>query len=438
MKITEIGAEEFDKIAKTHELANPWQTSNFGKAATALGYDVIYLGFEEGTSIIGCTLLLLKQVYLGQSISYAPRGILIDYSDFKKTETIFKTLKDYLSSHKIMAFTMDPPIILNVRNKNGSAKQDSNSVDKKLDAIIHGGEIIKANPDATSIVNLLLKKIDFEYRGQNLYFEGILPRWYGITNLPITSKTLLSKMDKRSRNKLRKAIKLGIEILRDDTKNVEVFYKIATQNNNKPIEYYKNFIENNNNCEVYLARINSEKYVNNSKVLYERELERNEKINRVIQERSTKGKSIAKILNQKMESDKIINGYKEHLVKSTLTLKNYPKGKIIAYCIVTKDGNNISIFEDGFLREHNNLPAVALLRWKILDHYSKSNFRTFNFGAVTGDFNRRNNQMYGLNQARLSLRGSILEYIGEFGIMTNKTMYNLYQATVTERENFKL
>ena len=34
------------------------------------------------------------------------------------------------------------------------------------------------------------------------------------------------------------------------------------------------------------------------------------------------------ILNQKMESDKIINSFKEHLVISTQTLKDYPDGKI--------------------------------------------------------------------------------------------------------------
>ena len=91
---------------------------------------------------------------------------------------------------------MDPPIILTIRNKYGALKQMNNGVDKKLDAIIHGGEIVKANPYAKDIVNFLLKKMDFDYRGQNLFFEGILPRWYAVTNLPINARTLLSKMEK--------------------------------------------------------------------------------------------------------------------------------------------------------------------------------------------------------------------------------------------------
>ena len=46
--------------------------------------------------------------------------------------------------------------------------------------------------------------------------------------------------------------------------------------------------------------------------------------------------------------------------------------------------------------------------------------------------------MYGINQARLSLRGNVLEYIGEFGIMTNRAMYNLYLASVIDRHKFKI
>lgn len=438
MKIVELKAEEFDSYAKAHDYSNPWQTSNFGKAAEALGYNTMYLGIEDGGSIKGCTLLLTKSAYLGQSISYAPRGPLIDFDDYKFTEKALKMLKDYLNDKKIMSFTMDPPVILSVRNSHGELKQDSSGVDKKLDAILHGGDVVKANPYARNIIEVIRRKANYEYRGENLYFEAILPRWYAITTLPINARTLLSKIDKRARTKLRKAAKLGIEILRDDTKDIKNIYNITKECFNRPIEYYQNFIENNEDCEVYLARINSEKYVNNSKVLYEREIEKNEVINRRIQQRNNKGRSMQKLINQKMESDKIINSYKEHLVQSTQTLKDYPNGKIIAVCIVTKSGNNISIFEDCYLKEHHNLPAIALLRWKILEHYSNSNFRTFNFGAITGNFNKKENKMYGLNSARLSLRGNVLEYIGEFGVMTNKTMYNLYQASVRERVNFKI
>ena len=439
MKIVELSPIDFDNYAKTSEYANPYQTSSFGRAAETLGYSVLYLGFEEGLAIKGVTLLLTKMVYLGQSVSYAPRGPLIDYQDYNFAEDVFVTLKSYLNGRKIMSFTMDPPVILSIRNKYGALKENSNNVDKKLDAILHGGEIIKANPYAKDIVNFLLKKIKFDYRGQNLFFEGILPRWYSVTNLPINSKTLLAKMDKRARTKLRKAAKLGVEILKDETKNIDAIYEIAQEKFDRPIEFYRNLILDNPDCEIYIARVNSEKYVNNSKILYEREIERNEILNRIIQEKNATGKNMHRSLNQKMESDRIISGFKEHLVTSTQTLKDYPDGRIIAMCIVIKNGsNNVCIFEDGFLKQYSNLNAAFLLRWKVIEQYSNSNFRTFIFGEITGGFDPRRNPLYGLNESKLALRGSILEYIGEFGIMTNKTMYNLYLASMGNQTIFKI
>ena len=139
-----------------------------------------------------------------------------------------------------------------------------------------------------------------------------------------------------------------------------------------------------------------------------------------------------------MESDRIINNFKEHLVNSTQTLKDYPDGRIIAMCIVIKDKNNVSIFEDGYLKQYSNLNAAFLLRWKVIEQYSSINLRTFNFGEITGGFDIRRNPLHGLNEAKLALRGSIMEYIGEFGIMTNKTMYNLYQTTNGNQQVFKL
>ena len=57
MRIVTLTPEDFDIHAKDHELANPWQTSNFGRAVETLGYSTMYLGFEDGMTIKGVVLL---------------------------------------------------------------------------------------------------------------------------------------------------------------------------------------------------------------------------------------------------------------------------------------------------------------------------------------------------------------------------------------------
>ena len=98
MKIVELTPQDFDIYAKDHELANPWQTSNFGHAAEALGYNTMYLGIEDGMAIKGVALLLTKVVYLGQSVSYSPRGPLLDYEDYKFVE---EAIKVFLEEYKL-------------------------------------------------------------------------------------------------------------------------------------------------------------------------------------------------------------------------------------------------------------------------------------------------------------------------------------------------
>lgn len=439
MKVRELTVDEFDNFSKQDELANPWQTSNFGRACTALGYEILYLGFEDRAALKGCVMLLTKNVYMGQSISYAPRGVITDYNNYTLLEQILEALKTYLKDKQIMSVTMDPNIIMSVRDRDGKLFEGSESRHKKLYQLLHGNEYIKANPDAAEIRKRIMNKCKFEYRGENLYFEGFLPRWYAITALPLNAKELLSKMDKRSRNKLRRAAKLGVEIIKDDTKNVENIIEMVKNNFNKPAEFYKELFQNNLDCELYLARVNSEKYVNNSKVLYERELDKNDYLSKVIQEKTIQGQSIQSDLNEKMQSDKTINSFKEHLVLSTDTLKEAPLGKFIAYAIVIKSGKTVYIFEDGYDKTYGSLSPISLLRWKILEQYSEDpRYTMFNFGAVTGNFDRKNNMDFGLNLARTSLNATTCEFIGEFGIMTNKAMYNLYQASVLDRHVFKI
>ena len=100
-----------------------------------------------------------------------------------------------------MSVTMDPFIIMSTRDNDGKDWASSETTQKKLFNLLHGSETVKENPEAKEIRKLIMNKCKFEYRGENLYFEGFLPRWYAITRMPVNTKELLTKMDKRSRNK---------------------------------------------------------------------------------------------------------------------------------------------------------------------------------------------------------------------------------------------
>ena len=55
-------------------------------------------------------------------------------------------------------------------------------------------------------------------------------------------------------------------------------------------------------------------------------------------------------------------------------------------------------------------------------------FKYINLNGVVGDFENQN-EYSGLNESKLGFNSIITEYIGEFDIVLNSLMYNLYQGT---------
>ena len=71
-----------------------------------------------------------------------------------------------------------------------------------------------------------LKQAGFIYKGQNIYFETEKPRWEALTILQRDIRETYKSFDKRCRNKINKALKCGIEIYRDEQKDLTLLYDL--------------------------------------------------------------------------------------------------------------------------------------------------------------------------------------------------------------------
>ena len=61
-----------------------------------------------------------------------------------------------------------------------------------------------------------------------------------------------------------------------------------------------------------------------------------------------------------------------------------------------------------------------------MKYYGKLGFKYINIGAVTGNFDS-SSKYYPMLENKLGFNSSILEYIGEFNIIINPTMYMIYK-----------
>ena len=181
-----------------------------------------------------------------------------------------------------------------------------------------------------------------------------------------------------------------------------------------------------NDIEIYYAKINTEKFLINSRRSYEKEIEYNGILAERVQDISLDEKERNNYLNKKMESDKLITAYKNSLLVATDLLKKNPDGLIIGGAMIIKYDGAAYIFSEGIDETYGYLNANYLIRWQLINDYTEQGLKYINLNAIVGEFEKKNPFM-GLNESKLGFNATITEYIGEFDIILNNFAYNLYK-----------
>ena len=181
-----------------------------------------------------------------------------------------------------------------------------------------------------------------------------------------------------------------------------------------------------NDIEIYYAKINTEKFLINSRRSYEKEIEYNGILAERVQDISLDEKERNNYLNKKMESDKLITAYKNSLLVATDLLKKNPDGLTIGGAMIIKYDGAAYIFSEGIDETYGYLNANYLIRWQLINDYTEQGLKYINLNAIVGEFEKKNPFM-GLNESKLGFNATITEYIGEFDIILNNFAYNLYK-----------
>ena len=408
MKICKIEKEQFDSFVKKHKYRNFYQSSTYARIMPKFNYEVSYIGItnNDDDRLIGASVLLLQEAFMKNKIAYAPRGILFDYTDSKKVEELVAALRTDLGKNNIISLRMDPAIPITIRDNKGN--------------------IVNVNNEA-NMVMANLEQAGFIYKGQNIYFETEKPRWEALVVLQKDIRDIYNSFDKRCKNKINKAIKCGVEIYRDENKDLEQLYSFIKKKDKKPFKYYRELCASfGKNADVFYAKLNTEQFVLNSKKLYEEELEKNEKIAAQFQDLAKQQGDRREIFNKKVLSDKLLEVYKNNLIFSTNILKEYPDGLVIAGGLnIIYDNAAFSIVE-GYDEKFKNLNASYLLKWRMISDYHNEKLKYFNLNAISGNFDRKS-KYAGLNEVKLGYNSTVTEYIGEYDIILNSFKYNIYK-----------
>ncbi len=394
MSIRELTIDEFNAFVRNSPLGTHYQTFNYALLMGENGYEYELVGmFNEYNQLKAASLILFKNLKMLYKYGYEPKGFILDYFNQEIVSEFATLLKSYYKKKKVVFIKINPEIAIS-------------EIDKES-----GLKTYNWNYNILEI----MEKAGFKKLKDNLYFESVLPRFSAVVSLKNYS---MNSVSKNTRNKIRRAHHKGLHIELAEKSGIDILQKFIKNKRTINEYYYKdyyNVFKKDDMIDLFLVSIDSEEFLMNSRELYEKELEINNRLVSLLNRENNK-----RNLNKKMDSDRKILNYKQD-VKFATEL-NTKKDKVyIAGALVIKYQNRVQILMSGYDKKYKRFEANYYLHDEILKYYQK-NYDYAELNGLTGDFSKENPYL-GLNEFKIGFNPRIYEYIGEFDLPLNEKKY---------------
>lgn len=407
MYIKELTNEEFEQFSSNFEPSSFYQSKEYARVMTKQHFNSMLIGFvDDYNNVTAASLILVEKIH-GFSYAYAPRGFLINYSDYDLVKNFTNHLKRYLGRKGIIAIKLCPMIIKNTKDKNGN--------------------IAQINGNYQAIFNNL-KQLGYYHLGYNNFFEALRPRFEAILDLSLPYYLLFKNFKKETRTKIRSAVKNGIHVYKGYKNDLKYLYLQTKDKYPRDLKYFEDCFDvmsKDNKIEFYYTKLNTEEFLINTQKEYERLENENYILNNQVINNSNQKQNI-KLLNKKLSSDKLVTTYKKRLVKATNLLRDYPNGIISSSVLVAKHNQNVYLLIDGYDKKVKELNSKHLLIWTLIEKYAKEGYQKFYFGGISNP-SIKNNHYDGLNNFKLNFNALAVEYMGDLELVTNSALYFMYR-----------
>jgi len=397
MKMIELTKEKFEEFANKNIYYNYCQTEDYAEVMSKTGFNYTFIGYTTNDyEILAAGMFLVKKI-ASYYYAYSPKGFIIDYSDSDLVRRFSNNLKKYFKRRNIVFLKINPEIPI--------ADIDTNTYER----------INSRNLDILEN----FRRLGYKRRKETEPLQLLQPRLTALINL---KEYDINKLDKRVRNKINSSNTKGLELEICNEDKIEVLYEFIKNMKDRSLDYYKNFynsFKKNNNAELLLVKVNYETYLKNAKKRVEEEQSKNEELNELLKQDTSE-----KNLHEKMESDKILEEYKQDIVFATQGLKNN-EDKYVAGAIIIKHKNKVNILIAGVDKNYNYLNPNYFLHHKIVEKY-KEEFEILDINGIADDFNP-DSKFYGLNKFKMGFNSKIVEYIGELDLIISNWKFKILE-----------
>ena len=397
MRMIEITKEKFEEFTYKSEYKNYCQTANYGMIMSETGFDYSFVAYTTNDlEILAAGMFLTKKI--GRYYyAYCPKGYIIDYNDTELVRKFTRNLIKYYKRKKVIFLKINPEIIIGTINTNTFEK----------------------TPNENTNILDNLKSLGFKKRKELNPLELLQPKLTALINL---KEYDVNKLDKKVRNNVRNTENNGLVLEVADANKIEILYEFIKNMKDRSINYYRNFyntFKRTEQADLLLVNIDYETYLINAKKRVEEEQIKNEELNNKLRTDTSE-----KTLNEKMNSDKALEQYKQDVIYATAGLKRNEK-TYIAGAITIKYGNKVSILIAGVDKNYNYLNPNYFLHHKIFEMY-KENFDECDINGIADDFSNES-KFSGLNKFKMGFNPKIVEYIGELDLIISEWRFKIVE-----------
>lgn len=406
MYIKELTNNEFEMFTKNFPINSLFQTKEYAFVMNHQGYESKFIGLIDNNKIIAASLIIIEKHH-GYSYAYAPRGFLINYNDENLYNIFNEEMKKFLGEKGIAAVKLSPIIVKNIFDCDKNNYYNNANYGYIYDYI---------------------KRLDYHHYGYNNFFEAQRPRFEAVIDLSIGEEKLFNNISKSYRTKIRSAQKNGVYITKGNKDDINTLYEQVKNKYPRNLKYLSDMYDvfgKENKADLYIAKLDTKKYLINSQNKYENTYSISQNINYKL----SKQQSSFKLISNKMQVDNNLENYKLKLVNATKLIKDYPNGIDLATMLVIKDKNQVHMIIDGYDTKYRNLNAKHLLLWELIKKYSNEGYKLFNLGGVSNIF-IKDNKYSGLNDFKINFGAYFVEYMGDLEVITNNKLYFMHNNPI--------
>ena len=401
MKIIVLTQTQYKNYSNIHNERNFGQTIEYSSLEENRSLRKLFLGLiDESNNLYAATLLLIKNISPSIKEAYAPNGFLIDYSNFNLVRTFTEELTKYLKNERITYLITNPMFKYRIFNKKNIQLENNQNI---LDNFI---------------------KLDYKpigYSSDFSKYDIIIENYNDINDI-------YRKFNRNTKRNIKESLNMGITLHKGSIKDIDKFYEIIKKKTKHKLSYYNNLMTTYNNkdnkMEIFFTKLDPQRFLINTKKLYEKEAKRNEAIHNNIQKKL--GRMTEKELNKKINSDSLLEKYKELLNKAIRFSKNNQESVIIGTCAIIRNNKEIYFLIDGYKESFRSIHSSHILKWALIKKYSLLGYKIFNLGEIHRDYLNKNSKYHGQYMYKIGFGGNIVEYPQNLLLIINKPIYSAY------------